>query len=1201
VNAKKIKEQTHPLRFAQWGLLAALMLLLARCESVSAGTWTALASGPPTGVNNCMLLSDGTVIGMNGSGACVKLTPNGSGSYINGTWTTLATMNYSRLFFASQMLTNGNIFVAGGEYGSGNDSAEVYYPLANIWTQAPITPVGTANFLDAISEILPNGNVLVSPVGPSAFGGTLIWNAASSTWSTGPTLYRGDDQDEASWVLLADTSILTIDPFGQDSERYIPSLNEWVNDAVVPVQMYNSALGEIGAGFLLPNSNAFFLGGTSNTAIYTPSGTDSPGSWAAGANIPNGYGVSDGPAAMMMTGNILCAVGSSSNYNGPTYFYEYNYVANTFTPAPSPTGSAAGSTYNSAPFGTSMLDLPDGNVLFVGGQNSGSLYVYTPSGPPLAAGMPVINSISENADGSYTLTGTGLNGISQGAAYGDDEQMNSNYPLVRMTNSSTGVVYYARTYNWNSTGVMTGAKVVTTDFSLPANLPSGSYSLVVVANGIASVPQAFSYAPPAVPIGLTAASGSNAFVKLSWNPSTGATAYNLKRSASGGGYFTTLATLTGLSFTNTGLTNGLTYYYKVAAIGSGGPSSDSVAVSGTPAGPPGIPGATNVSLAGYYNRAGIYSDGRAFSGGGFDGGGYAFSANLLGPSVFWNNLVFHFGPSNAEDVVYCASQIIPLPAGRFNTLQILAAGESGNQTAQTFTVTYTDSSTATFSQSFSDWANAQSYAGEFAVVKMPYRDSSSGGEQALSMGVDGYVFPLNQTKTVQSITLPNNSEVVLLSMVLASDPVSAPLTSLYNRAGIYTDGTTFTNPPTGGLDGDGYAYSGTLLGTSQTWSNSLFAFGLLNATNVISCANQTIPLSPGNYSRLEMLATGVNGGQTSQSFVVTYSDSTTRTFVQSLSDWFTSGNYAGESKAIIMTRRNSSDGSEDNRPFNLYGYSFALNNAKVVQSILLPNDANVIVTAISLVPNWPPTFSLNPFTLPSVNAGQAYSGTIATNASDLNGDALTFAKVSGPAWLSVAANGTLSGVPASTNANTNSFVVSVSDTGGLSNTATLYIYVNGAPSFLVNPFTMPAIMAGQDYSGNIATNATDPNPDDVLTFAEVSGPAWLAVAPNGALSGTPLSTNIGTNSFVVSVTDSGGLSNIATMNIDVTPAPPIVSAISTQAGGLQLSWSGGIGPYQVQATPDLSTSNWQNIGTISGNSFSVTPSNAVMFYRIIGQ
>ncbi len=612
-----------------------------------------------------------------------------------------------------------------------------------------------------------------------------------------------------------------------------------------------------------------------------------------------------------------------------------------------------------------------------------------------------------------------------------------------------------------------------------------------------------------------------------------------------------------------------------------------------------IPGATPVSLAAYYNRTGIYTDGRSFSVG-VDGSYGAYSANLLGLTLSYNGLVFNLGPSNVADVVYCAGQTINLPAGRFNTLQILATGVQGNQAAQTFTVTYTDNSTASFTQSFSDWANPQHYPGESTVITMPYRDDSGGTQESLNVTVDGYAFTLDETKTVKSITLPSDSNVVLLSMMLANDPVSATLTSYYNRAGIYADGVTYTNPATGGLDGGGASYSGTLLGGSQTWSNTVFNFGPVNTTNIISCASQTIALPPGNYSVLRMLATGVQGGQTSQPFVVTYSDASTTTFVQSLSDWYSPANYVGESKAIVMGHRNNANGTADNRTFYLYGYSFALNAAKTVQSIRLPGNANVIVAAISLVPNWPPTFGANPFTLAIANAGQNYSGTIATNASDLNGGTLTFGKVSGPAWLNVAAGGSLSGVPANSDANTNTFVVSVKDTGGLSNTATLYIYVNGAPSFTLNPFSMPDITAGQTYSGTIATNASDPNPGDTLVFAKVSGPAWLNVAADGVLSGQPNSSFVGENSFVVSVTDPGGLSGNATLNIVVTPAPPIVSTISFQAGSLWLNWSGGLAPYQVQAAADLS--NWQNVGgTVNSNGMFITPSNSAMFYRIVGQ
>ncbi len=531
----------------------------------------------------CMLLGDGTVLGMNGDGTCVKLTPNSSGSYLNGTWTTVAHMNDDRLFFASTLMTNGNVFVAGGEYGAGHDHAEYYDQLNNVWTRIP-DPVPGVGFSDAISKILPNGNVLVAPV--SLFGGCRIYNVASNNWQTAAT---APNQNEVCWVKLASDSILTIDTGAQTSRHYVPALNQWVADGNVPVVIYGYG-SEIGAGFLLPDGRVFFIGGSTNTAIYTPGATPAvAGSWVAGPPMvfgANQLGAVDAPAAMMANGKILCCLGPVGGFNSPCYFYEYDYLANSFTAVGAPGG---GGIYNAPPFVTSMLNLPDGTVLLVGGQNSTSLYLYTPDGTPLPAGQPGIVSITENADGSYHLTGTNLNGISEGAAYGDDEQMDSNFPLVRMTNATSGNIFYARIFNRTSTSVMQSNLVSATEFSLPQNLPAGNYSLVVAVNGNPSAPTNFIYSPPAVPTGLAAISGSNTLIKLSWNTSAGATAYNLKRSTNSTGYFATIATLTGTTYTNTGLINGFTYYYKVAAVSVGGPSSDSAAVNATPAGPPPVP------------------------------------------------------------------------------------------------------------------------------------------------------------------------------------------------------------------------------------------------------------------------------------------------------------------------------------------------------------------------------------------------------------------------------------------------------------------------------------------------------------------------------------------------------------------------------------------------------------------------------------
>jgi len=288
---------------------------------------------------------------------------------------------------------------------------------------------------------------------------------------------------------------LTIDKNTSSSERFIPSLNQWVNDANVPVALYDG-ISELGAALLLPDGRAFFLGGNGNTALYTPSGNNTPGVWAAGPVIPAGLGCSDAAAAMMeLNGRILCAVGATGVFAPPTSFYEYDYLDFTagpngsFTQVGSPTG---GFTDNVNPYQTIMLVLPDASILY--SDFTTNLYTYLPTGFPRITSRPAISAISAIGNGSYHLTGTGLNGLSEGAAYGDDAQMDSNYPLVRVTDGS-GNVSYLPTYNWSSTSVRTGSKLVSTEFFAFQSLtPGAPYSLVAVANGISSDPVTF-YGP----------------------------------------------------------------------------------------------------------------------------------------------------------------------------------------------------------------------------------------------------------------------------------------------------------------------------------------------------------------------------------------------------------------------------------------------------------------------------------------------------------------------------------------------------------------------------------------------------------------------------------------------------------------------------------------------------------------------------------
>jgi hypothetical protein len=177
--------------------------------------------------------------------------------------------------------------------------------------------------------------------------------------------------------------------------------------------------------------------------------------------------------------------------------------------------------------------------------------------------------------------------------------------------------------------------------------------------------------------------------------------------------------------------------------------------------------ATAVNLTSSLNREGIYSDGTGFgSASGLDGQGYAYSSNLLGPSQNWNGQAYSIGAANSLNVVSAANQQVTLPAGKYSSLRMLATGVNGNQVAQSFTVKYSDGTKSSFIQSLSDWFTPQTYSGESKAIALSYRDTSIGGKDSRTFYLYGYSFSVDKTRTVQSIELPGDSNVEILSMIL---------------------------------------------------------------------------------------------------------------------------------------------------------------------------------------------------------------------------------------------------------------------------------------------------------------------------------------------------------------------------------------------------------------------------------------------------
>jgi len=173
-----------------------------------------------------------------------------------------------------------------------------------------------------------------------------------------------------------------------------------------------------------------------------------------------------------------------------------------------------------------------------------------------------------------------------------------------------------------------------------------------------------------------------------------------------------------------------------------------------------------VDLSPAFNVYGIYIDGTTYSTGGLDGAGYSYSTKLLTKLRILDLVQFKFGPANEPDAVGCNGQSIVLPQGQFSGLMLLATGVQGNQSSQTITVNYTDGTSAQFVQSFSDWSTPQNFPGELEGVAMSYRTSANGSKDLGTFSLYAYEFALDPAKTVQSVTLPTNPEVVVLAATL---------------------------------------------------------------------------------------------------------------------------------------------------------------------------------------------------------------------------------------------------------------------------------------------------------------------------------------------------------------------------------------------------------------------------------------------------
>jgi len=171
-----------------------------------------------------------------------------------------------------------------------------------------------------------------------------------------------------------------------------------------------------------------------------------------------------------------------------------------------------------------------------------------------------------------------------------------------------------------------------------------------------------------------------------------------------------------------------------------------------------------VNLSSLYNVTAIQSDGSVFSG---DLTGYAYSATLLKSPVVANGVSFTLGPPNAPDAV--TSLTIPVSGNGFS---LLGTGINGAQTG-TITLTYTDGSSSTLVQGFSDWYGFSSNANESIALTMAYRNLAAGVTGPGPLNI--YAYTINSAKALASIGLPQNPNVIILAVTMNSPTASPPV------------------------------------------------------------------------------------------------------------------------------------------------------------------------------------------------------------------------------------------------------------------------------------------------------------------------------------------------------------------------------------------------------------------------------------------
>ena len=386
-------------------------------------------------------------------------------------------------------------------------------------------------------------------------------------------------------------------------------------------------------------------------------------------------------------------------------------------------------------------------------------------------------------------------------------------------------------------------------------------------------------------------------------------------------------------------------------------------------------GIFSVEGAGPRFGIGLTTDGFSFSNHvSFDGNGNTYSIAAIGEGIqngnlMWNGVEFQLGAANQFNFTWANGQDISVAQGSdLNVLNLAAAAIGGDSINENITIHFTDGTSTTWNQSFSDWQTADYNPGESIIAQQSYGNTSSGETNNKPNYIYGYSYAAPSGKVINSIVLPFAYNLRLLGLEMSASTevniATEPST---------TTGATATNQLSSSVAIDpvsqrmGTAHSNQLAfpqsqATPYAWAGASFHMGAgtesesFASSSTLKCRGQMISLPSGEFKWLYLVG-GASGTQTNQSLSLNHSDGSSSIIEQSFSDWHNGGvppTHGSVNNESVQTwpfmPNQTTDKAHLAAPIKHFVYNYAIPISGLsLDSLTLPNNEHIEILGISLL------------------------------------------------------------------------------------------------------------------------------------------------------------------------------------------------------------------------------------------------------------